>query len=58
MNRKCFAPVVELNALIREIADAAMCVHTTLRPGFLESVYSRALLSELLHRQVVAEKPE
>jgi GxxExxY protein len=37
-------------ALVREIVDAASRVHEALGPGFLESIYSRALLSELRSR--------
>jgi GxxExxY protein len=46
---------MELDALVREIVDAATQVHTTLGPGFLESIYARALLSELRLRALTIE---
>jgi GxxExxY protein len=36
--------------LMQEIVAAATCVYDSLGPGFLESIYSRALLSELKNR--------
>jgi GxxExxY protein len=45
-----------INALVREIVDAARQVHETLGPGFLESVYARALLSELRNRGLAIER--
>lgn len=41
---------MESEALVREIVEAASQVHGTLGPGFLESIYVRALLSELRSR--------
>jgi GxxExxY protein len=38
---------MEVRALVREVVDAARRVHETLGPGFLESVYARALLFEI-----------
>ena len=38
---------MSLNALARQIVDAAYRVHTTLGPGLLESVYEAALAYEL-----------
>lgn len=43
-------------ALLREIVDAACSVHGTLGPGFLESIYSRALLAELRARGLSIER--
>ena len=40
----------------REIVDAATCVHSAIGPGFLESVYSRALLAELRTRGLSIER--
>jgi GxxExxY protein len=45
-----FPSTVDKAVLVREIVDAAQYVHIALGPGFLESVYSRALLSELRTR--------
>ena len=42
--------------LLREIVDAAVTVHSTLGPGFLESIYVRALLSELRKRGLPIER--
>jgi GxxExxY protein len=47
---------MDLDALLREIVDAATRVHTTLGPGFLESIYVRALLSELRIRGLNIER--
>ena len=38
---------MDTGALYREIVDAATCVHGALGPGFLETIYVRALLAEL-----------
>ena len=38
------------------IVEAARAVHRTLGPGFLESIYSRALVSELKNRGVPIER--
>jgi hypothetical protein len=43
---------VKTDALIRELLDAARRVHETLGPGFVESIYARALLSELRNREL------
>ncbi len=40
------------NELSSKVIGAAMQVHTTLGPGFLESFYERALCIELLHRGI------
>jgi GxxExxY protein len=42
--------------LLRQIVDAATCVHSTLGPGFLERIYSQALLSELRTRGLSIER--
>jgi GxxExxY protein len=47
---------MEPAALVHEIVDAASRVHETLGPGFLESIYSRALLSELRSRGFTIER--
>ena len=44
------------DALFREIVDAATQVHATLGPGFLESIYGRALLAELRGRGLAIER--
>ena len=50
---------METNVITGEIVRGAMCVHTALGPGLLESVYRRALEHELTKRglSVVPEKP-
>ena len=50
---------METNVVTGEIVRSAMCVHTALGPGLLESVYRTALLHELMKRglMVVPEKP-
>ena len=50
---------METNVITGEIVRGAMCVHTALGPGLLESVYRRALVHELTKRglNVVPEKP-
>ena len=50
---------METNVVTGEIVRSAMCVHTALGPGLLESVYRAALLHELMKRglMVVPEKP-
>ena len=45
-------PADRINALARVVVDAAFQVHTTLGPGFLESVYRDALAVELDLRRV------
>jgi GxxExxY protein len=47
---------MERDALLREIIDAATRVFNTLGPGFLESIYARALLSELRIRGMAIER--
>jgi GxxExxY protein len=47
---------VTTDALLREIVDAATRVHATLGPGFLETIYSRALVSELRSRGLAIER--
>lgn len=47
---------MESVALLREIVDAATRVHGTLGPGFLETIYGRALLSELRIRGLSTER--
>ena len=47
---------MEPDALLHEIVDAATRVYNTLGPGFLESIYARALLSELRLRGVGIER--
>ena len=37
---------MEPGRLIQDIVRAAECVHAALGPGFLESIYARALVSE------------
>ncbi len=41
-----------INALSREILDAAMTVHTALGPGLLESAYEHCLCYELTKHDV------
>lgn len=45
-------PDRELDDLARVVVDAAMEVHKALGPGYLESVYERALCVELRQRGV------
>ena len=47
---------MESDALVREIVGAATRVHAILGPGFLESIYARALLSELRSRSLTIER--
>jgi GxxExxY protein len=46
----------ETETLTRQIVDAAARVHETLGPGFLESIYGRALLAELRERGLSLER--
>jgi GxxExxY protein len=46
---------MEYSALTQNIIGSAMEVHTVLGPGFLESIYKRALLRELAVRGLGAE---
>lgn len=45
-------PSAEAEALAKEVVDAAFVVHRELGPGFLESIYQRALAVELEMRGV------
>ena len=47
---------METGLLLRQIVYAATCVHNTLGPGFLESIYSRALLAELRSQGLSTER--
>ncbi len=49
----------ELNALSRQVLDAAFAVHTELGPGLFESTYCACLVHELTSRglRVQAEVP-
>ena len=47
---------MKTDALIRELLDAARRVHETHGPGFVESIYARALLSELRNRGLAIER--
>lgn len=45
------APIpVDVDALAREIVDAAIKVHKSLGPGLLESVYEQRVVHELTKR--------
>ena len=47
---------MDTGELLREIVDAATRVHGTLGPGFLETIYGRALLAELRSRGLFTER--
>ena len=47
---------MEAESLVRAIVDAAKQVHSALGPGFLETIYVRALLSELRGRGLATER--
>ena len=49
-------PSVSLDKLAYEVIGAAMEVHRTLGPGFLENVYEEALCFELTKRSVAFER--
>ena len=57
-NAKTFAtePAEDIDDLARSVVDAALEVHKTLGPGFLESVYENALLVELRTRGIDVER--
>jgi GxxExxY protein len=46
-------PSYEVDTLAHTVIGAAIAVHRDLGPGFLESVYERALAIELTHRQIL-----
>ncbi len=46
----------ELNELSRLVVDAAYCVHSTLGPGLLESVYEACLCHELEKRNILFQR--
>lgn len=45
-------PSQEVDALAHAVIGAAITVHKQLGPGFMESIYERALAIELTHRQI------
>lgn len=45
-------PSPEVDELAHEVLGAAIAVHKALGPGFLESIYERALTIELRHRKI------
>ncbi len=45
-------PSQEVDALAHQLIGAAIAVHRELGPGFVESIYERALAIELTHRQI------
>lgn len=49
-------PSAEVDQLAKGVFEASLEVHRTLGPGFLESVYQRALEIELLERQIPFER--
>ena len=49
-------PDERLDALAKAIVDAAIEVHRTLGPGFLESIYEEALAIELARRSIPFER--
>jgi GxxExxY protein len=53
MDERAEMPDMELTA---EIIGAAIAVHTTLGPGFLESIYEEALCIELTLRKIPFER--
>jgi len=54
---ECDSPGVEENGNpAYRIVEAARTVHRTLGPGFLESIYGRALVAELRNRGIPIER--
>lgn len=49
-------PSAAAEAIVREVVDAAFVVHRELGPGFLESIYERALSIELEQRGVAFQR--
>lgn len=49
-------PLLDENAVAAHIVDAAYCVHTSLGPGLLESVYERTLEYELRRRNLSVQR--
>ena len=47
----------EFEPLSGRIIEAAVCVHKELGPGFLESVYHRAMEIALRHREIPWKRP-
>lgn len=45
-------PSLEADQVVRDVIGAAIAVHRALGPGFLESIYERALSIELAHRGI------
>jgi GxxExxY protein len=45
----------EFEPLSHRILEAAICVHRELGPGFIESVYHRAMEAALRHREIPYE---
>jgi GxxExxY protein len=51
------APIpADVDAIAREIVDAALKVHKTLGPGLLESVYEQCLVHELSKRELKPQR--
>ena len=47
---------MENDVLLNQVLEASTQVHQTLGPGFIESVYSRALVSELKSRGLAIQR--